>query len=30
MGESKRPEEIYAISGYVITDNSDTALYRLI
>ena len=30
MGEPKRPEEIYAISGYVLTDNSDTALYRFI
>ena len=30
MGEPKRPEEIYAISGYVITDNSDTALCRFI
>lgn len=30
MKEQKRPEEIYAISGYVITDNSATALYRFI
>ena len=30
MGEPKSPEEIYAISGYVITDNSDTALCRFI
>lgn len=30
MKEQKRPEEIYAISGYVTTDNSDKALYRFI
>lgn len=30
MDKPKRPEEIYAISGYVLTDNSDTALYRFI
>lgn len=30
MRAPKRPEEIYAISGYVTTDNSDTALYRFI
>lgn len=30
MDKPKRPEEIYAISGYVITDNSATALYRFI
>lgn len=30
MDKPKRPEEIYAISGYVLTDNSDTTLYRFI
>lgn len=30
MDKPKRPDEIYAISGYVLTDNSDTALYHFI
>lgn len=30
MKEPKRPEEIYAISGYVTTDDSKIALYRFI